>query len=285
MRHATDKKKNTFGLLLRVYSQNVDDIPKRIKMVENAISAAGPFVSRIDVLVWADKEYIDSDCGSTTSVLRARFRGNKLVHISEVKNGDLFCSVLNYGIALQTKNAVDYTIVASPEAFSYMTPSTMNNITQAAKDGALAIGVAINELTNSILEGRIANTFAAWHNLSLLTVGGFDLLAAKPKVPEMGEHVMGWSKENDKKVFYPLAGVEEVIPLARLVETFGKCIATILPSGDGVQKYETPEVSTEAYERHVRKIATKFRRQIIHLSKINTNPELLTGGILPGYPK
>jgi len=74
-----------------------------------------------------------------------------------------------------------------------------------------ASGVAINELTPSVLEGRLANTFCLWDNLALLSVGGFDLRAAKPQRIERAHYMRGWSKDKGE-VFYHLAGVEEVIP-------------------------------------------------------------------------
>jgi hypothetical protein len=280
------------GLILRVFAKEESQIPDRMEMIEKAVAAARKatvsgqtLIKRIDVLVWKDKNYAESDCGQTANALRKKFSGEKSLFISEVLHGDIFCGILNYGIAHQLRHGVDYSIIVSAEAFSYMTPETMAAMVDAACSGALAIGVAINELTQSILDGRLANTFAMWHNQSLITVGGFDLKAAKPVNEALAHFMRGWSPEKDENVFYHLAGVEEVIPLALLAETFGDCIAPILPQGEGIQQYQTPDPAEnpELWERHVAKMGTKFERQCALLASIGIDPSFLRGGVMPQY--
>jgi len=280
------------GLILRVYATDEADIPKRIKMTTEFINRAlGVVVDnhnpirRIDVLVWADPHY-KSDCCQTASALNKAFKtlNDKRVVVSEVKHGDLFCGLLNYGIALQSRDGVDYSIIASTEAYSYFTPETITAMIDAACNNARAIGVAINELTQSILEGRICNTFAMWHNLSLLTVGGFDLRAAKPSDERSAHYMRGWHKDKGD-VFYHLAGVEEVIPLARLIDTLGPCIVPILPQGEGVQEYIVPDpvAERELWERHISKMGTKIERQTALLTSIGFDLSFLKGGIMEEY--
>jgi len=61
----------------------------------------------------------------------------------------------------------------------------------------------------------------------------------------------GWSKDKGE-VFYHLAGVEEVIPLVRLVETYGPCIVPVMPEGEGTQIPRTDPVSQpDLWLRHV----------------------------------
>lgn len=284
----------SFGLILRVFAQKEADIPNRVEMVRElveraaSISAFGRrFLKTIDVLVWNDRRY-ESDCGKTLAALRKGMQkkvNGVLVPISEVRHGDLFCGVLNYGIGSQLRRGIDYSIIVSPEAFGYMNSETIAKMIWAAKNGALAIGVAINELTQSILEGRIANTFTMWHNLSLLTVGGFDLRSAKPIADDrIAEYVRGWHPDKGE-VFYQIAGVEEIIPLARLTETFGPCIAPIMPQGEGVQQYVVPDPvgSPELHFRHVSKMGTKLERQAHHLAQIGFDPTYIKGGVMPDY--
>ncbi len=279
------------GLILRVYASKEEDVPNRIKMIKDAIAATRKMVvdgiqviRRIDVLVWADKNYKDSDCGKTAPALREALKEEKGVFISEIEHADIFCSILNYGIMHQIRKGVDYSIIASAEAFSYMTPETMSAMVDAACAGAKAIPVAITELTQSILEGRGANTFMMWHNESLGTVGLFDLKAAKPNDDRTAHYMKGWSHEKGD-VYYQLAGVEEVIPLARMIQTFGPCIAPIIPSGEGVKAYIVPDPATqpELWLRHISKMGTKFERQSAHLASIGFDPSYIKGGMMPGY--
>ncbi len=279
------------GLILRVFASKEDDISNRIKMIKDAIAAARKMVvdgvqvvRRIDVLVWADKNYKDSDCGKTVAALRETLKEEKGVFISEVEHADIFCAILNYGVVHQLRKGVDYNIIASAEAFSYMTPETIADMIDAACAGAKAIPVAITELTQSILEGRGANTFMMWHGESLMTVGGFDLLAAKPLDDRMAHYMKGWNQEKGD-VYYQLAGVEEVIPLSRMIQTFGPCIAPIIPSGEGVKQYVVPDPTTqpELWLRHISKMGTKFERQSAHLASIGIDPSYIKGGVMPEY--
>jgi len=282
------------GLILRVYASKEDDIPNRIKMIKNAIQAirrmvvdGAQVVRRIDVLVWSDKNYKDSDCGQTASAMREALKnetGILGVFVSEVEHADIFCGILNYGVVHQLRKGVDYSIIASTEAFSYMTPETMASMIDAACAGAKAIPVAITELTQSIIEGRGANTFMMWHNESLATVGLFDLKAAKPNDDRTAYYMKGWSAEKGD-VYYQLAGVEEVIPLARMIQTFGPCIAPIMPSGEGVQEYIVPDPTTqpELWMRHISKMGTKFERQCALLASIGIDPSYIKGGVMPEY--
>jgi len=280
------------GLILRVYATNEADIPKRIEMTQKFIDRAlGVMVDgyspikRIDVLVWADPHY-KSDCGQTASALNQAFKSlyDERVIVSERKHGDLFCGILNQGIRIQFDNRVNYSIIASTEAYSYFTPETITAMIDAACSGARAIGVAINELTQSILAGRICNTFGMWLNPSLIDVCLFDLRAAKPKDERLAHYMHGWNKD-EGDVYYHLAGVEEVIPLARLVDTFGSCIAPILPSGEGVQKYIVPDPvkQAELYLRHVSKMGTKAERQAALLASVGCDLSSLKGGVMPEY--
>ncbi len=284
------------GMILRVYATKEEHIPDRVAMVEKAVAAARrttvdgkQLIQRIDVLVWADKNYADADCGQTAGVLREKFRNEQNLFVLEIAFGDLFCGILNYGIMHQIRHGCDYSLIVSSEAFSYMTPETMSAMVDAACEEALAIGVAINELTDSILEGRLANTFCMWHNESLGTVNLFDLRAAKPKKGVFPfPHYVGKQIEElgGGIAVYAGAGVEEVIPLVRLYQTFERpCIAPILPQGEGIQRYIVPdkEKNPEGYMRHWNKIGTKFERQTAHLNSIGVWSSTLKEAVMPKY--
>jgi len=280
------------GLILRVYAEEESQIPRRLQMVREFVDRAlsvkhngRTIISQINILVWADKNYPESDCGKTADGLKAIFphaKGNK-VFINTVEHGDLYCGLLNYGLTLQTQAHVHYSIIASAEAYSYFNEETLMAMVEAAKKGALAIGIALNKLTESILEGRLANTFAMWHNLSLLSVGGFDLHAAKPIDPQKADYKIGWD-EDEGEIHYHTAGVEEIIPLIRLVKYFGQCLAPILPQGKGVQRYIVP-TEPGLHKRHMAKMLTKTERQTAHANWLGFSLTYLKGGILPEYRK
>jgi hypothetical protein len=284
------------GLLLRVYATEEQFIPDRVSMVMDFVNRVAGItvegmrvISQVNVVVWNNPAYGNrSDCGKTFAILNDAvqdFAGTApRVHIDQVKAGDLYCSVLNYGIMAQARSGCDYTIVASGEAASYFTPETMKNVVQAAADGARAVGVVINELTPSVMRGRLANTFAMWHNLSLAQVGLFDKRAQMPLDPEYGRWSFGWEKGKGE-VKYPNAGVEEIIPLCRMFQEFGQCTAPVLPAGEGVLQYQMPDPAFNPveWERQQAKWMTKAMRQSSLAENAGFNISAVEGAVMDKY--
>lgn len=278
------------GLLLRVFANKPEYVPDRVKEMREMVSRAlaikldGRAVfHRIDIAVWADPRYNDSDCGETTVAMRDAFKDERAVTVSAYKQGDLFCGILNWGVANQMRHGVSHTLIASTQVFDHMNQGNVEALLQAAGNSALAAGIATHELTELVLRGRIANTFGLWDNSALMSVGGFDLRAKKPIDDREALYVRGWSSEAGE-VYYHLAGVEEVIPLARMVAAHGPCIAPILPV-DERARYRVPDRKREPenYARHLKKMGTKEGRQNSHLYFAGFDPTYLEGGILPGY--
>ncbi|MFH1388871.1 MAG: hypothetical protein ABII16_00225 [Patescibacteria group bacterium] len=280
-----------FAVVLRTFAVREQDVPKRVEMVKATIDKImalkpNPFC-KILVVVWGDPNYIQpADCGLTAEALR---RGidptNRIVGVVEFTHGDLFCGLLNWSIASLLRDRVDYGLILSPDAHSYLTQGVVDRMLQAICDGAKVMGLAINELTELTHRGRIANTFAMWHLVSLMAVGGFDLTAQLPRGDKEAKFMRGCDPDG-KVVYYPLAGVEEVIPLARLVEVFGTCIiAPIDP--DAVAKYIVPDPISDpdGYLRYLSKMGTKEYRQNSLLAEKGYDPSYLQGGVMVGYPK
>lgn len=287
------------GLYLKVHAIREEDIPRRLEMVAEVLQCAVALVvdgvkviQRVDILVWEDERYRapagarrnQSDCGKTAQALRDQVGSHPLVNIHRITHGDLFVSMANDAIMLQTRNQIDYSITISPEAASYLTVETMTAMVDAAAAGARVVGVAINELRDSILAGRVANTLAMWHNASLGSAGLFDSRAAVPVNDQRAFFMSGYDpKEGD--VFYPLAGVEEMIPLVRMVRLYGECIAPILPQGADVPTYQTPDpvIAPDLYARHIRKMAAKAPRQDAFLAMEGADATFLMGGVMQAF--
>ena len=271
------------GLILRVFSPKPELVDKNVEQVRQTVEIAdnlGIF-SRIDVLVSADGRYGDTDCGETTAKLKQKLAGvYENTFTSEVRHGDIFCGMLNYGVAHQMRDRIDYSMIMSIGVKDYMTMENMMACIDALEAGAKVTGLAISELAPSILDGRIANTFAIWDNISLMTVGSFDLRAAKPlKDDKLASYVRGWSAEKGE-VFYNAAGVEEIIPLARMVKLFGPCIAPVLPvTGAQWVVSDDPDVQ----KREQAKLGTKFERQMRWCVAEDIDFSFLKGGVMPEY--
>lgn len=280
------------GLLVRGFAKKSEDVPNRVVMMDELITRAlsakvigKPLIRRVDILIWANQtDYPgEVDSGELAPALKEHFKEDRKIFVHEVRSGDLFCSILNYGIAKQLRAGCDYSVIASAEANKYWASDIPQQMVQAACDGAYAIGVAINELTESIMDGRIANTMSMFHNENVMTCGGFDLRAKKPKDDREAFYLKGKSPEGEN-VFYHLGGVEEMVPLARLVEMFGQCIAPI-QSSDPSLRYELPDPKKdpELYARHMAKFGTKTERQLAHLALAGYDFSFLRGGVMRNY--
>lgn len=285
------------GALLRCFAREVHLVDNAVTLalasVERMLSVrvrGCQFVSRVEILVPTDESYTEKDCGETAGRLRAAIaqRGwKKYVYVSEIQHGDIFVGLLNYGVGKLLQAGCAYGIILSKEAEAYFTPEAAEDLVRAAEAGALAMGVAISELTESVMQGRIANTFAMWHLLSLVQVGCFDARSAKPKKDaSIKSRAEAWDKG---KLFYTYdnAGAEEIIPLIRLIRTFGPCVVPIFPRGEGIKVWQAPDPNTdpEGYFRHQGKLGTKFIRQSYFAQAEQADPEMtfLKGGVMPDY--
>lgn len=277
------------GLIVRGFANDPQDIPSRVKMMDELIVKAlgtdvhdRPLIGRVDIMIWANLADFpnEADSGGLAPALRTHFKDNRKVFIHEVHTGDFICSILNYGIAKQMRAGCDYSIIASAEANAYWASDVPTKMVDAACKGALGIGVAINELTQSVREGRIANTMAMWHNESLISVGGFDLRAQRPKNDKLAHYMRGVDAEGNIR-YYHLGGVEEMIPLARLVDLFGTCIACV-ESSDPALQYILPNEDTHPveYARQMAKFGTKTERQIAQLVLINADFSHVRSGVM-----
>lgn len=261
--------------------RRVELMRNTLENVETIRKDESRIFSRVDILIYADKRYPDTDCGHTYSAMVEAFGDHEYVHIEEVPFGDIFCGLGNYGFALQLQSGMTHTMTMSPEVYSYVRLDTLDAMIDKLALGARAVGVALNELEESVLAGRLSGTFMIWDLLSLMTVGGLDLRAARPRDDREAHYMRGWHQDKGD-VYYHLAGVEEMIPLARMVEYFGPCLAAVLPQGDGRQRYQVPdrERQPELWERHVKKMGTKFERQSALLASIGYDTSWLKGGLM-----
>ncbi len=288
--------KKPIGLVLRAYSLSHEMVEQRIQMILETVQKAQelvvnnvPIFSRIDVMVWSDKRYdklIASELIYTK--LKNTLKKYSTISVHNVLYGDVYCGILNAALARQLEHGMKYSLVLSSDARSYLDLETMRNVITAAHKGAKAVGVALHEIKDSVLDGRLACSFCLWDTEALVQVGGFDLQAAMPYDEKMAPLVRGWMQEQgqDRWIFYPLCGVEEIFPLVRLVDTFGPCLAPILPSQKtDHQGYEVPDKNTfpEIYKRHVAKMLTKRIRQDQFLSRMCVDGSYLQGGIMPHY--
>lgn len=283
------------GIIVRTFAMKESDIPRRCDMAVALVRKAAAInvpnqlgrFKLVEIVVWSDPRF-NSDCGKTAAALRERMQAEGLqqhCRISEEKKGDLYCGLLNRAVVKQVRAGCDFSMIISPESGGYLTQENFESMWNAFAAGANVAGMAISEITDSILEGRIGNAFSMWDNLALIGVGGFDMRAAKPhsQIERFHPSMRGMTPDG-REVAYHLAGVEEMIPLARLVSDFGQCIAPILPSNESMRyKEPDPKTQPELAERHRKKIATKLERQTALLQSIGMLVSWVKGGVMKDY--
>ncbi len=287
-------ERNRVGALLRIFAASPDVLEYQIQSGINAarklldIQIDGKRVfSRIDFLVSNDQRYEDSDCADTTVNLRKRVDelfSNDPVQVLDIKQGDVFCMLLNYGIVNQLEDRIPYTFIISHTAHAYITEHNIGSMLAAMQQKSRASGLALHNLSELVMKGRIVNTFAVWHNKSLMTVGGFDLRSAKPLVSTVCDTVTGICTYNagtstQKEMTYHMAGCEEMIPLIRMTKNFGKCVTPIKPELTpewGPTELDDPE----GFKRSQAKLATKSLRQEHFANLEGVSADFLYEGIL-----
>lgn len=255
------------GALLRAYSPKLEGIHNLIGGLSGAVQKLRDvYIHDVQIGIWADRDNPAADCGQTFEILFNTIRmlptfSNTRAH--ETKNGDLFVTVLNDGLNLQQARGLTHSLILSWEAASYIDLALINKMKQAVCDGALAIGVAIPEISEFVCRGAIMNTLALWDIKELLDIGGFDSRDTKPR------HADHYAESN--------AGVGEFIPLFKMAERYKRPIyAVVKPAQQGAI-----EVPPDRRELQRKKMESKQRRIDGMLKEIGKTPEDLKATIMP----
>lgn len=235
------------GIVARLFSAEPGLVDKNVKMMLKLIEAFALVkkthseIAVLDIVIPTNPDFVDVDCGKTEQALWDAVGEVDWIRISTTQCG-LFCGLLNETMTKQRDEGCTHSLVVSSGCADYVTDANIANLVAAAEAGALVTGLALNELHDSIMAGRIPNTFAVWRLEELFGVGGFDLrmenaLRAKPT---------------------KLTGVEEMIPQLKLVRQHGKCLMPIEPVSAAVWNAPTDAAGAQ---RHKDKMGSKLVRQ------------------------
>ena len=240
----------TYGVLVRVYTPKAEEVESRVgRALEHArriLAVHEEFSALKRVVFLVPRDY---DCGKTYQALLCGLKEGGLQSSVDIyaPPGYHSCEVLNEGLG-ELYGSVSHALIVSGKAMSYLTHSALLAIDQAFARGAKVSGLAIDELCDIVLAGRIQNTFAAWDINALLGVGGFDCRT----------------------------DVEEMAPLVRLALQFGRCVAPIEVEGSSL---DVPATAT-AQERHRRVMATKLEKQQAECRRLGACFEFIRGAIM-----
>lgn len=245
------------GLLLRSYAKTPEDVPgvvaRAVKSIEHASGLRNeddrPLFT--DIVVITPCEY---DCGATAGAILKDLPSSLLRRVSVFElPGHHSCGSLNGGIDVLASLDVDYVVIISNKAIQALTAGTMEAMLEAFDRGAKVVGVAIDELQDIVLEGRIQNTYAGWNIKALQEVGGFD-------------------SEN---------GVEEIAPTVRMIQKYGPCIAVLRPKDITLLDIRK---NPDGEARHSEVMNTKIERQISEVQRLGVDHGFIKSGLTLGYP-
>ncbi|MFT5832219.1 MAG: hypothetical protein ACI9SY_000602 [Candidatus Paceibacteria bacterium] len=259
-------ERNRVGVLLRVFAKTEADVEPQIESALTALrklqalqTGARKTFARIDFLVSSDPNFDDTDCGLTAEKLRESVRSEFSdidISVYEIKKGDIYAMLLNFGVANHLEDRIPYSLIVSHWAHEHITEANVHALFAAVQNKARVAGLVIPEAADTIRKGRIANTFAIWHNKSLVTVGGFDLRAGKPMQSEVtDDHIVTVGEAT-----YNAAGVEEIIPLLRFTKYFGPSIK-VVEASESTHTEQIEKFEAGWHTRHHAKFATKDVRQ------------------------
>lgn len=245
----------TYGLLLRVYTPKAEEVADRVeramKHIHHVFDVAKEFPALHRVVIVVPCDY---DCGLTYQVLSKRIDAEGLFSMFSIltPTGHHSCEALNFGL-VATHLESTHALIISGKAMSYLTKPAMRAIDEAFANGAKVAGLAVDELRDTVLAGRIQNTFAAWDIDALYQVGEFD------------------SK----------GGVEEMAPLVRLGRKYGRCIAPLDTGAGALDIHE----SETARARHNEVMLTKLDRQLKEVLRVGSSFVEISSCVMPGYPR
>ncbi len=276
------------GAILRVYDKDVDNAGMRAnyvagvteKLLQKNVEIIRP-IEKVTIAVWTNDLYVNElgEGAAASKViakkLRERFNSMEAVEIIEIPDGEIFCDALNISMESQHKRGITHSLIISPEVIEQTFDTDVyDEMVRAVNDGAYVTGPTIFgdlrrdrllprkehyvrplTLDESVIHGRIANTFALWDNEKLISVGGFPHESRKRAPHEEQRNVRIGSIE------YQLSGVEEIIALIRLAERYGPGIVPIMTDHWHLETDVYHTMSDEQREQHIKKMATKFVRQ------------------------
>lgn len=248
------------GLLLRSYAKTPAEVPgvvaRAIKSVTHASNLIGQDGEAVfqTVVVLIPRDY---DCGLTARALQKELKlfEDCGVNVAELEAyGHHSSGALNNAVTVLDSYSFDRVVMVSNKAIQALTARSVEAMIEAFDRGAKVVGVAVDELQNVVLEGRIQNTFAGWDVPALLAVGGFD---------------------SEK-------GVEEISPIVRLIRQYGQCVAIIDPK-------EKPALdirkTTDGDARHQEVMTTKITHQREEVQRFGADFDFIKSGIMPEYPQ
>jgi hypothetical protein len=277
--------RNRIGALLRIFAHDESSIEYQMESGLTALSKLAhleldgkPIFSRIDFLVSGDQDYVDSGVPTFADILRKKIEELyplSSINVLEIKKGDIYTVLLNYGIANQLEDRVTYSAIISHNAHEYITTENISAMLSLLYKKNRAVGLAVGQVKETVEKGHISNTFSIWHNKSLISVGGMNLFAMQVKKHQLD--TAHYIVKNQYK--YPRSGCEHIIPLVYMSRIFGKCLGVVIPPSGQSWSIVDKERDDKAHARHLHITETFKERELYMASLIGGEIEEIEGAV------
>ena len=275
------------GVILRCFARSDDQITKQVEEVSQAIGMIGSLfpsayfsLLRMDVVIPTDPRFIDVDCGQTHAAFESQSRSMRWQTVCvSTRKLDLFSGLVNEAAARQLSFGCTHSLVFSSTCVDLISNANVEAMTRPFSDGARATGLILPDPTlgEFIRRGCITNTFAIWDLVAFFAVGGLDLaLRNRYKDDRFNTYVRGAKDEA-----IPITGLE-IPTVARLIDSYGPCVAPVVPVTAGEWKKPNDE---EGRRREDAKMRSKATRHLAIAALYGFDLSFIEAGILPGYPK
>jgi len=241
--------RNKIGAIIRT-----TDSANRFEIIRSAIDNLLRIdeISLIFIMIYQPGE---------NSELRKKLIGNygmekKRIEFINVSSGNFYSDLLNFAVKEQTRRGIDYSLSVSPEAFEYISAENFTKILDSIKNGALAVGLKINEYLELMEQGYFSNAFAIYRNAAINFADIWDIQSAL-------------KNENADAINF---GMEELYAIKRLLEVYGSGSVEILTPLNGKMTYANDAESSEWKDRV---LTSKMERLQKMQSMLNIDPEEL----------
>ncbi len=234
-----------YGLVSRVYAKNTEGVHEAVMRVTETVRQAHAVgLGQVEVVV-----PLIEDCGQTFPQVHEALAASNHARACGF-TGDPNAGALTAGIRILQNLRCKYGFVISNKAIRFLTKPNVLHMLEAFERGALVVGMPVDELAESVRQGLILNTFAAWDINALAEVGFFD------------------SKD----------GVEEIAPIGRWIQKYHRpCIAVVEPENSADIELRS---GPEAEEHHRRVLATKRERQEAEARRVGVTLESFAGYVI-----
>lgn len=257
------KNNPTWVAMVRVYTHTEaharESVALATELVQRLHASEFP-IRKVVFAVWKGNKVsvVPGDTGYFAPLFIAEMKSRRFpleVELSDVECYDPYGSLLNLGVTYAAHRGADYFLSLSLQTVDYLDTAVAEGFIEAARAGAYAAGVKMNEVTDLI---GPSNRLALWAVGPLSAARGF----------ATGVDVLGGTSSTQ----------EQTVALINMRRQYGRaCVSMVEPGGQG--RYRVP-LSHEGKQVHDKVQDTLKQQQAMWLGHTGASADELQAAIL-----